>query len=874
LLYQKTLEICRISLGEEHPDTAGTYNGWAGNLMEQGYYAEARPLLQKALEIYRKSLGERHPHTATTYNNLAANLTNEGKYVEAGRLLEKALDGQRKLAGDDTAQMALLYYNLATNFRAQGNHVDSERVFRKTLEIQRKTLGERHPDTVRTCGALASILMDDGQYRLAETMFDKVVKTRREILGQCHPDTAWSYSCQAANYDCAGNVAAALTCLENGVRAYEAARLGAAVGGLERAAFGAQASPYSLLAALYVRTGRPADAWSALESDFARGLLDEMTVRRGAELTLSEQKRRDEIHAREAPLQAHIRAFLRRSRLSSAEESELKQLTEQRRELENLLSDVAVGASRRSIAPLTDLQSALVPHAAIVAWVDGSTPTGRAPEHWGCVVRSGGEPRWEELPGSGPGGKWTKDDTDLPARLRSALARGASSVEVQELANKIRAQRLAPLEKHLAGINRLIVVPVREMAGIPVEVLASDYTVSYTPSGTYLARISHERPAGTCLLAVGDPMFPSAELSAQSSDLPPGGVLVIQVLPDGNAARARIQAGDVLVSYAGEDIKSAEHLGKLAAAQATAKSVLVKVWREGQGKLAEREVPPGKLGVALERGPARDAIAARRTSDKMLPMVTRGEAFVELPGTQVEITRVASFFEAKSVTSLTRTNASEQRLDELRKAGQLRNFRYLHFATHGKANNVRAFDSALMLTPPAKLPEVHVGEPYLDGRLTAAEVMEYWKLDAELVTLSACESGLGRQGGGDGLLGFAQAFLLAGSRAVCLTLWEVDDTATALLMDRFYRNLLGKREDGAKPMGKAAALHEAKHWLRTLTADQALERLGAITQGIVRGERPARQQMRPIPKTDAAGEHTPYAHPRYWAAFVLIGDPN
>jgi len=150
-----------------------------------------------------------------------------------------------------------------------------------------------------------------------------------------------------------------------------------------------------------------------------------------------------------------------------------------------------------------------------------------------------------------------------------------------------------------------------------------------------------------------------------------------------------------------------------------------------------------------------------------------------------------------------------------------------------------------------------------------------WKLDAELVTLSACESALGRQGGGGGLLGFAQAFLLAGSRSVCLTLWEVDDTATVLLMDRFYRNMLGKREDGAKPKGKAAALHEAKQWLRNLSAKDALERLGLLTNGIVRGERPAREEMEAIPVPKGTGkDDKPYAHPRYWAAFILIGDPD
>jgi CHAT domain-containing protein len=259
----------------------------------------------------------------------------------------------------------------------------------------------------------------------------------------------------------------------------------------------------------------------------------------------------------------------------------------------------------------------------------------------------------------------------------------------------------------------------------------------------------------------------------------------------------------------------------------------------------------------------------------LLAKLQRGETFAELPGTQVEIARLAELFDAKSVTTLTRAAASEQRLDELRRGGTLKQFRYLHFATHGKANNVRAFDSALILTRPARLPEVRVGEPYVEGRLTAGEVLENWKLDSELVTLSACESGLGRQGGGDGLLGFAQAFLMAGSRSVCLSLWQVDDTATVLLMDRFYRNLLGKREDGAKALSKAAALREAKQWLRSVPASEALAKLGEITNGVVRGERPVREEMQAVPKpTDAVGDYKPYAHPRYWAAFILIGDPE
>src|SRR5262249_33562346 len=98
---------------------------------------------------------------------------------------------------------------------------------------------------------------------------------------------------------------------------------------------------------------------------------------------------------------------------------------------------------------------------------------------------------------------------------------------------------------------------------------------------------------------------------------------------------------------------------------------------------------------------------------------------------------------------------------------------------------------------------------------------------------------------------------------------------TALLMDRFYRNLLGKREAGAKPMAKAEALREAKQWLRHLTADEALARLGVITKGVVRGERPAREEMKAVPKPkDAPTDYRPYAHPRYWPPFIPIADPE
>jgi len=140
----------------------------------------------------------------------------------------------------------------------------------------------------------------------------------------------------------------------------------------------------------------------------------------------------------------------------------------------------------------------------------------------------------------------------------------------------------------------------------------------------------------------------------------------------------------------------------------------------------------------------------------------RGKSWGDLPGTRLELSSLKRLFGA-DVTVLADSKASEEKLEALRKSGELAKFRYLHFATHGEGNNARAFESSLILAQD-KLPKELVskeGEPFLNGQLSAREVLDYWKLDAELVTLSACETANGKPGGGDGSLGFSQAFLTA-----------------------------------------------------------------------------------------------------------------
>jgi CHAT domain-containing protein len=122
-------------------------------------------------------------------------------------------------------------------------------------------------------------------------------------------------------------------------------------------------------------------------------------------------------------------------------------------------------------------------------------------------------------------------------------------------------------------------------------------------------------------------------------------------------------------------------------------------------------------------------------------------------------------------------------------SGELSHYRIIHFATHGLLNSERPELSGLVLS----LVDEN-GRPQ-DGFLGLHEIYNL-ELPADVVVLSACQTALGKEIKGEGLVGLTRGFMYAGARRVVASLWQVDDLATAQLMKNFYRGML---KDGLRP---------------------------------------------------------------------------
>jgi serine/threonine protein kinase len=794
-----------------------------------------------------------------------------------------------KALPENHPDIAMIYSNLANCLRAQSKVFEAEALIRQALAIQLKALPEGHPEVAKSYINLANCLHYQGKVSEAEALYRQALAIQLKALPQNHPDFTESYYNLANCLQAQGKTDEAETYLLKAAETFDKSRLAVSFGGLGRASL-SLVNPHFSLAALLARRGESDQAWHHFESSRARGLLDEVSARWARPLTLAERGREQEsiaeLHSVDEQITSNWRDVSGEARDRCSQELQRRRADLQARwgEFEVGLSE-KYGAVAGQVYDLARIQSSLPEDVALVAWLDLGHSVGRVDrEHRAWLVRRRGGVTWVELPGGGTHNAWTQDDRKLPAQAYPQLsARPDDQIGGwRETATRLAAQRLDPLDRLLGSrpgeppIRHLIVLPSSMLGGLPIEALVEArpagkprYTVCYAPSGTMLTWLREQsaarrRSGPPRLLALGDPAFEISAPESAPTPAPDHGVLVVQVVPNSNADRGGIREGDVIVTCAGKPVDETAALNPLIRPGA---DVRLTLWRDG--KDVEVVVPPGPLGFKIDCRPPAALIASQREADKV-QRGSRGAKLERLPRTRDEVQAIAGLF--ADSTLLLGDQASERMLAGLAEADALKGYSHLLLATHGQMDKQIALNSRLFLVgdrdddPSRAIVE---GRPVFDGELTAQDMLG-WKLDADLVTLSACETGLGKFSHGEGYLGFTQSLFVAGARSVVLSLWKVDDRATSLLMVRFHQNLLGRRDGLTKPMSKAESLREAKEWLRGLTVEEVDE----MTSGD-RGDIRIRKTAAPAP--DPTARPRPpgrYAHPYYWAAFILVGDPS
>jgi CHAT domain-containing protein len=210
-----------------------------------------------------------------------------------------------------------------------------------------------------------------------------------------------------------------------------------------------------------------------------------------------------------------------------------------------------------------------------------------------------------------------------------------------------------------------------------------------------------------------------------------------------------------------------------------------------------------------------DPIYALDGQSNSASSAVRSSELRQLPYTRTEVNEIAALFPTLERRVFLGADAQEQ----IVKTQPLQQYRYVHFAAHSNINEEHPARSGIILS--------RLTDSNEDGMLQMSEVMRL-KLNADLVTLSACRTGLGKLLNGEGMIGLTRAFFYAGTKSVVVSLWNVNDIATASLMKSFYKNLQqGKTKQDALRLAKLELLK---------------------------------------------GPQRAWRHPYYWAAFVLVGE--
>jgi tetratricopeptide (TPR) repeat protein len=882
VLLQHCLKRSQTWLGDNHPHTANTLNDLGILSQALGDPERARSYVEQALKIYRRVQGEDHRDTAEIMNNLGYLLQALGDLATARPHLEQALEICRRVQGENHPNTAVCLNNLGLLLQALGDREGARPCYKQALEINRRVLGD-HLHTALCLNNLGVLLYALGDLAAARPHLEQALEINRRVLGDDHHETAKNLLNLGCLEVASGRIDEALLLMRKAstIDDHMIGQVFSIGSDRQRLLFLQQLQ--GNLDCFLSLVSRHLSRWPeaprmALDLVLRRKLLgaEALAAQREAilggryphlrealhQLTRLRQRIAQKILAGPAPgetLVAHEQTLHKWQQEQQQRETDLaRQIPEMNLEQQRQKADLyAVFRSLPEGVTLVEFVCFRV--------FDFSAVPARGEQRWQTArylafVLPAGKPDGMQMIDLGEAEPINQLIADFRAILTVApqdrpdrdlvrrQAEPASALDADP-GSRLRAALFDRLTPALGDRRRLFLAPDGALAWLPFEVLPLEdgrplidaYQISYLSCGrdALCLGAASEGPT-TDPLVIADPDF---ELAA--------------------AMTADRQAEEVDRSQ-----KKPGWWSRLFGRR----QVAAPVASDATAALAVALELPGRHSRELRRG----HFHCNR-----------------LPGTRVEGERVADLLRVRPWLGAA---ALEGRLKHA-----CRSPRLLHLATHGfflpdRRDDPEKDRAGLGLSDwqagagPGRLEGPGMENPLLrsglvlagvntwfqggatppeaeDGLLTAEDVSGLDLTATELVVLSACQTGLGEVHAGEGVFGLRRAFVLAGAKTLVMSLWKVPDLATALLMERFYENLLSRRR------GRAESLHAAQLYTRGVTvgelrsrwlSPELIDRLAAADAG-------GRKHLQML--AGQPDEHRPFEHPFYWGAFICQGDP-
>jgi CHAT domain-containing protein len=857
-LDEQTLKLRRAKLGEDHPDTLASMNNLAVSHRKVGQYDKALALNEQTLKLMRAKLGEDHLDTLASMHNLANSYGDVGQNDKALALRKQTLKLTRAKLGEDHRETLMSMYSLASSYGALGQNDKALSLKDQTFKLMRAKLGEDHPNTLRSMNSLASSYSDLGQNDKALALNEQTLKLKRAKLGEDHSDTLASMNNLAGSFSDIGQKDKALALYEHTLKLMRA-KLGEDhpetltsmsnlassyrdVGQILKAAelvpfvqkglekqrslpalnmdqrqsiFTQTASRYQLYATYYVKAAKAPAGFDIADLSKGRSLADSIAEQSAVRsLPSGAQAQLVTALATVASARNQIEKYSQSSKPEATRLIELQKALDDKESAYQQL-DAKLKEANPRYAALTNYSAATTQDAAKIlgageVFVSVLMRDGGSAQAF--LIDQSGNPKWVDLKTIKNHEKTVaayrelispSNDTNAQGRLVSLKDGGYEWVKAGSAWPKSAMQAegqsaAATNEAALALVNQYWYDTLIK----PIATIASPYARWIISPDKDLALLPFDT------LPLTDPSTVATGLKVQTL---------------GEAKQLTlVQSFSVLKLLKAREAEYAK-LPRSKELFAMGNAVYADGWKEAATppSFSDKKRNALKLVQAAEYAPGASLSNAAESYalTKLL--------WNNLPGTGREIAAISNVFKsnqgAKSSTSIssvvdsyTGLAASEGNLQKLNASGSLKDYRYLLFSAHGYLAQNPA-QSALVLS--------QKGNPEgIDGYVSASEWPLY-DIRSDLTVLSACDTGVGSTKSGEGVMGLPYALFVAGNKNTLLTLWPVDDAATAEFMSRFFTKL-----KAGTPQPEA------------------------LTQT-------KREFM----------AHQKWSAPRYWAAFVLYG---